>query len=291
MRNHGRVFRADASSRYLPWVLGLATFLATLSFAALLALDRTLDRWDETTPGVITVQIAPSDHPGTDALRARALQLKLRAEPGVEEAELLSVDQVVGLLAPWLGGTASAKELPLPRVLHVRLRDGSLAETKHITEVIQATAEGAVVDDHRIWRARLVNYTAWLRGGLALQLALVLTVTGLTAVFLTLSRMTIHREAVTLLHQLGADDGFIASGLVRQSAISAAVAAVLGFALAGSFLLALGQASADMDDAFMPVLRLQSTDWIWLTAVPVGLIGLTVIVASMTAKQRLQRLL
>jgi len=178
MRNHGRVFRADASSRYLPWVLGLATFLATLSFAALLALDRTLDRWDETTPGVITVQIAPSDHPGTDALRARALLLKLRAEPGVEEAELLSVDQVVGLLAPWLGGTASAKELPLPRVLHVRLRDGSLAETKHITEVIQATAEGAVVDDHRIWRARLVNYTAWLRGGLALQLALVLTVTG-----------------------------------------------------------------------------------------------------------------
>lgn len=291
MRNHGRVFRADASSRYLPWVLGLATFLATLSFAALLALDRTLDRWDETTPGVITVQITASDHPGTDALRARALQLKLRAEPGVEDVELLSVDQVVSLLAPWLGGAASAKELPLPRVLHVRLRDGSRAETKHITEVIQATAPGAVVDDHRIWRARLVNYTAWLRGGLALQLALVLTVTGLTAVFLTLSRMTIHREAVALLHQLGADDGFIASGLVRQSAISAAVAALLGFALAASFLLALGQASADMDDAFMPVLRLQSTDWIWLVAVPVGLIVLTVIVAGMTAKRRLQRLL
>ncbi len=269
MRNHGRIFCADASSRYLPWVLGLATFLATLSFAALLALDRTLDRWDETTPGVITVQIAPSDHAGTDALRARALQLKLRAEPGVEEAELLSVDEVVGLLAPWLGGTASAKELPLPRVLHVRLRDGSLAETKHIIEVIQATAEGAVVDDHRIWRARLVNYTAWLRGGLALQLALVLTVTDLTAVFLTLSRMTMH----------------------RQLAISAAVAAVLGFALAASFLLALGQASAEMDDAFMPVLRLQSTDRIWLAAVPVGLIGLTVIVASMTAKRRLQCLL
>lgn len=291
VRAHGRIFRADASSRYLPWVLGLATFLATLSLAALLTVDRTLDRWDEATPGVITVQLAPSDHPGTDAIRARALQMKLRADPGVAEAELLSVEQVVNLLAPWLGETAGAKELPLPRVLHVRLRDDSKAQKERTAALIEATAPGAVVDDHRVWRARLVNYTAWLRGGLALQLVLVLTVTGLTAVFLTLSRMTIHREAVELLHQLGADDRFIAAGLVRQSAISAAVAAVLGFALAASFLFALGQASAEMDDAFMPVLRLSSTDWVWLAAVPLGLIALTAIVASMTAKRRLQRLL
>ena len=72
--------------------------------------------------------------------------------------------------------------------------------------------------------------------------------------------------------------------------VSAAVAALVGFALAGSFLLALGQASAGMDDAFMPVLRLHNTDWIWLAAVPLGLIALTAIVASMTARRRLRRL-
>lgn len=290
MRTHGRIFRADASSRYLPWVLGLAAFLATLSLAALLTVERTLDRWDEATPAVVTVQIAPSDHPGTDAIRARALQQKLRADPGVLDAELLPVREVAALLAPWLGETAGAAELPLPRVLHVRLRDGSAEQTRRMQELVETTAPGAVVDDHRIWRARLVNYAAWLRAGLALQLALVLTVTGLTAVFLTLSRMTIHREAVRLLHQLGADDGFIAAGLVRQSAISAAVAAVAGFALAAALLLALAQAAAGMDDAFMPVLRLQGADWIWLLLVPVGLIGLTVLVAGMTARRRLRRL-
>ena len=176
-------------------------------------------------------------------------------------------------------------------MLHVRLRDGGRTQTEATRALIEETAPGAVVDDHRVWRARLVDYTAWLRGGLALQLVLVLTVTGRTAVFLTLSRMTIHREAVGLLHQLGADDRFIAGGLVRQSALSAAVAAALGFALAASFLLALGQASAGMDEAFMPVLRLQGADWVWLSAVPVGLIGLTVLVAAITAKRRLQQLL
>ncbi len=291
MRSRGRIFRADAASRYLPWVLGLATFLAALSLAALLAVDRTLDRWEDSAPSVVTVQIAPSDHPGTDAIRARALQMKLRAEPAVAEAELLSVDEVVALLAPWLGGTASARELPLPRVLHVRLRQGAQSEIRGLRELIEATAPGAIVDDHRVWRERLINYTAWLRGGLAAQLMLVLAVTGLTAVFLTLSRLTIHREAVALLHQLGAGDDFIAGGLVRQAAVSAAIAAGLGFALAGSFLWALGQASAEMDDAFMPVLRLQGLDWIWLALVPVGLIALTVIVAGMTAKRRLRRLL
>ena len=291
MKAKGRIFRADSASRYLPWIMGLAAFLATLSLAALLAVDRTLDRWDEAAPGVITVQIAPSDHHGTDAIRARALQQKLRADPGVAEADLLPVSQVVNLLAPWLGETASARELPLPRVLHVRLRDGSAEQTRRVKALIEATAPGAVIDDHRIWRARLIDYTAWVRGGLALQLALVLTVTGLTAVFLTLSRMTIHREAVALLHQLGADDRFIASGLVRQSAISTGIAALLGFGLAASFLLALSKASAGMDDAFIPVLRLHNTDWIWLVAVPLGLIGLTAAVAGMTARRRLQRLI
>lgn len=290
MRTHGRIFRADASSRYLPWVLGLAAFLATLSLAALLTVERTLDRWEEASPAVITVQIAPSDHPGTDAIRARALQQKLRADPGVADAELLPVSQVAALLAPWLGETAEAAELPLPRVLHVRLHDGSPEQTRRMQDLIETTAPGAVIDDHRVWRSRLVNYAAWLRAGLALQLALVLTVTGLTAVFLTLSRMTIHREAVRLLHQLGADDSFIAAGLVRQSAIAAAVAAVAGFILAAALLLALAQAAVGMDDAFMPVLRLRNTDWIWLILVPAGLIGLTVLVAGMTAKRRLRRL-
>ncbi|MGY9055617.1 MAG: cell division protein FtsX [Alphaproteobacteria bacterium] len=265
--------------------------MATMSLAALLTVDRTLDRWGENTPGVITVQIAPSDNPGTDALNARALQLKLRADPSVADAQLLTVEEVTSLLAPWLGATAGANELPLPRVLHVRLREAGGEAAGRITALITQTTPQAVIDDHRIWRSRLVNYTAWLRGGLAIQLILVLTVTGLTSVFLTLSRMTIHREAVTLLHQLGADDQFIAMGVVRQSAISAAIAAVLGFALAGSLLLALAQASAGMDDAFMPVLQLAGIDWIWMLIVPIGLVILTAVVANVTAKRRLRQLL
>jgi len=290
VKGQGRIFRADASSRYLPWVLGLATFLATLSLAALLAVDRTLDRWDNTAAGTITVQIAPSDDPGTDAIRARSIQMKLRADPDVLEAELLSVDQVTDLLAPWLGGAARAGELPLPRVLHVRVRDAGSDTSERLAALVESAAPGTVVDDHRIWRSRLVNYTAWLRGGLALQLVLVLTVSGLTAVFITLSRMTIHREAVRLLHQLGADDSFIAAGLMRQSALSAAAAAAVGFALAASFLFILGQAAAGMDDAFMPLLRLQHLDWIWLAAVPLGLVVLTAVVAGFTARRRLNRL-
>lgn len=286
----GHIFRADASSRYLPWILMLASFLAAISLAAILVVERTLDRWDEATPNLITIQLAPTDDQGIDALNARALEQKLKADPQVAEVKLLPASAVVELLAPWLGSEASASDLPLPRVLHLQLRQYDQASAAQIATSIKQQVPDAIVDDHRIWRSRLVSYTSWLRGGLALQLVLVLAVTLLTAIFLTLSRMTIHRETIRLLHQMGADDTFIIAGVVRQTALSAAIAAACGCLLAAALLFALTEASAGMDDVFMPVLRLSGADWLWLLAVPVALVALTVWVAASTAKRRLRRL-
>jgi cell division transport system permease protein len=286
-----RIFRADASSRYQPWIMGLAAFLATLSLAAVIAIDHTLDRWEEATPGIVTVQLQPGKDRSADERRALTIQNKLRALPDVAAADLLPPQQVTALLTPWLGENAEAEELPLPRVLHIRLRSSAPDATENIRAAVTAEAPDALVDDHRIWRTRLVNYVSWLRGGMAAQLVLVLTVAGLTAVFLTLARMTIHREAVELLHQLGAEDRYIAASVVRRSALSASVSTILGFALGASFLFATGEAAAEMDDIFMPVLRLQRIDWLWLVGVPIGIVALTVIVASVTAKRHLRRLL
>lgn len=291
MARRAQIFRSDAASRYLPWLLVLAVFLATCALAGLLVAERTLAKWEASAPYILTLQLPPSDSAATDSARADALSRRLRAEPGVAAVELLPRTAVGQMLRPWLGEDVEAAELPLPQVLHVQLKPDSVTDAKAIEKLAAGVVAGAIVDDHRAWRTRLVDYVEWLRTGIAGALALVIVVTGLTALFLTLSRMAIHHDVITLLHQLGAPDGYIVRGLVRQAGISALFSAVVGFGLAAVLLLALSAASAGMDSTFLPVLRADASDWLWLAIVPLGFVLLTIAVATRTAFHRLRRML
>jgi cell division transport system permease protein len=283
------LFRADAASRYLPFVLGVAALLTTMALAALLAVNRSLDRWQAAAPGIVTIQVAAGGDAAADAKQARALQLKLRNDPAVVEVDLLAERAVADLLAPWLGNPADARELPLPQVLHVRLRDGDPGAAARLARTAAAIAPGAVVDDHRVWRTRLLDYTGLLRTGLVVQLLLMLAAAGIAAAGATLARLAIHRETVELLHLLGADDRFIVRGLVRQATVAAGIAAATGFGLAALFLLVLDRAAVGMDDTFLPVLRLADGDWLWLAAAPVGVVALTATMSVLTARRRLRQ--
>jgi cell division transport system permease protein len=290
MRRHFQIFQSDAASRYLPSLLVLAVFLATMATAGLLAAERTLVQWRTAAPTILTVQLPSSDNAAQDEDRADALVRRLRAEPGIASVERIPKESVSRLLKPWLGDDFDASALPLPPVLHVELQQDSTTTADDISRLATGVAANAIVDNHREWRERLVNYVSWLRLGIAGSLVLVIIVTGLTALFLTLSRMAIHHQAITLLHQLGASDRFVVRGLVRQAGISAMISAVLGFALALALLAVLTAASRELDETFLPVLRLDALDWVWLALVPLGFVIFTVLVAARTASFQLRRM-
>ncbi len=289
-RRHFQIFQSDAASRYLPWLLVLSVFLATIAAGGLLAVERTLAQWRATAPTIITIQLPPGDDPKVDEDRADAVMRRLRAEPGVATIEQVPRDRVGQLLEPWLGSDFRVSSLPLPLVLHVELKQDSSTSADTIATIARTIVANAIVDNHKEWRESLVNYVSWLRFGIASSLVLVIVVTGLTALFLTLSRMAIHHHAITLLHQLGASDRFIVRALVRQAGISAIASGILGFGLAFVLLVGLTAASRQLDEAFLPVLRMQTADWLWLSIVPLAFVGFTVLVTARTATHQLRRM-
>jgi cell division transport system permease protein len=270
--------------------LVLAVFLATIAGAGLLAVERTLAQWQTASPTILTIQLPPGDTSIADEVRADALLRRLRAEPGIADVELLPKDKVSQLLKPWLGDDVNAASLPLPLILQVELKTDSTTTSETIGQVSKSIAPNAIIDNHREWRERLVHYVRWLRFGIASSLILVIVVTGLTALFLTLSRMAIHHQAITLLHQLGASDRFVVRGMIRQAGISAAISGAIGFGLALVLLVGLTAASRELDETFLPVLRLEATDWLWLVAAPIAFVGFTVLVTVRTAMHRLKRM-
>src|SRR5690606_15053360 len=112
----------DTASRFLPWIVALMVFLAALALAAVMLLGSSLQRWQADLTGTVTVQVPPLEDPAqTDAAVVKLVEF-LRLTPGVETAEVLTQERLTTLLAPWLGETAEVAELPMPRLIDVRLR-------------------------------------------------------------------------------------------------------------------------------------------------------------------------
>ena len=109
----------DALSRFLPWLIAFMVFLAVLAVAGMLVLDATAARWDRGIRGTLTVQIVPAETAAKDDERLQKVLLILGELPEVHRFETLGDAKLMTLLEPWLGSTAAAGDLPLPRLIDV----------------------------------------------------------------------------------------------------------------------------------------------------------------------------
>jgi len=282
----------DPSSRFIPWIVGFMVYLAALVLAVAMAVANAGSAWREGLDGTLTVQVLPrggEDSKGLDA-RIEAVLGILRAERGVSRVELLTQDKVASLLEPWLGEGASLTDLPLPRLIDVTLSDAGVdldALARHVTESVPGTS----VDSHGVWLRQL---TAFAR---AIELTAV-TVVGLISiaaiavvVFATRSGLAVHREAIEILHLIGARDAFIAREFQFQALALAFKGGLIGFALAALTLAALYFFATRIDTALVPDLALHWTQLAALLILPLAAAVIGMETARRTVMAALGRLI
>jgi cell division transport system permease protein len=285
-------FDRDGSGRFLPWLIALMVYLAALAASGALALDRALASWDRGLAGALTIELPPaSDAAGSDLDRTLAA---IRAAPGVTAARALGRDEVAKLLEPWLGGDLP-QALALPRLIDVRVERDRLPDPASLAALVAAAAPGAEIDDHRTWLGRLA---ALVRSAEATAVAIVLLIGGaavLTVIFTTRTGLSVHRDAIELLHLMGARDGYIAAQFDRHALRLGLAGGALGIALAVATLLLLGQAGdaaslLGAGTAVLPRLGLSSWDYAVLAALPVAAALLAMATARLTVLRALARM-
>jgi len=144
------------------------------------------------------------------------------------------------LLEPWLGSGLSLDELPVPRLIVVKIARGAAPDIPQLQRMLAEQVPGATLDDHRGWigRMRTMAGTA-VAAGIAI-LFLVIAATVLSVTFATRGAMATNKPVIEVLHLVGAKNGFIAGRFQRHflllglqgGAIGGGVAIVL-FAFAG----------------------------------------------------------
>jgi cell division transport system permease protein len=279
--------RGDDTGRFLPWIVAVMVFLATLAFDAALAAGAAASRWAQDLSGSATVQVADTGS-GTGNLDARvaaALDL-LRRTPGVRRADPISPEAAAALIAPWLGSAATLGDLPMPRLIDVSF-DASEVDTAALDRQLAAVVSGASFDDHRRWVEGLALIARWVILVAVGIVVLVGAVAALSVVFAVRSGLAVHRDVIEVLHLIGARDDYIANNFARHTLWIGLRGGVLGSLLGIASLLALSWLGRDAAPGMLPGLRLDALDWAML-----GLLApLAAALAAATARSTVLRAL
>jgi cell division transport system permease protein len=88
-------------------------------------------------------------------------------------------------------------------------------------------------------------------------------------IFACKTSLKIHRGTVSLLHRLGAYDGYIASQFQQHAALLALKGAFVGSGLAAGTMLVLHLMARNIDSPLFPSFGLSLDHWLILIALPV----------------------
>lgn len=280
---NGRLLPPDAGrDRPLFIVAAILVFLACIAAFGARGAWLQAQRWTTDLETSMTIQIRPVAGRDADADAGRAAELT-QAMPGVEQATARGRDYALALLTPWLGEGNLPDDLPLPLLVDVRTRSGSVIDTVALQAQFDAEGMAARIDDHGRW-ANAVRRAAGTAQALGLGLlALLAGAAAAVIAFAARASLAARIDVIDALHLCGAEDRFIAGLFQRRFFMLGLKAGVAGAVFAGliSILVSLGDAPADMA-FFLPQWAADPFEFVLLAMAPI-LAGLTAAISARLA--------
>ena len=231
--------RNSISGRALVAVVAIMTFLASLTTGATVLVSRAAGEWQSDISREVTIQVSPAPGRDLDATVDKAVAAA-RYYPGIAEVQPFSKEESTKLLEPWLGSGLSLDELPVPRLIVLKIAPGAAPDFAQLKRVLSDQAPGAVLDDHRGWMDRMRTMARTAVGASIGILILMFIATMLSVTFATRGAMATNKSVIEVLHFVGAKNGFIAQHFQQhflvlglQGGAIGGGAAIILFLLAG----------------------------------------------------------
>ena len=286
--------RNSISGSALIAVVAIMTFLASLTTGAVTLVNQAASEWESDVAREVTIQVLPAPTRAVDATVARAAAVA-RAFNGIDDVRVYSKEESAKLLEPWLGTGLSLADLPVPRLIVVKIASGATPDLPQLRRMLAEQVPGAMLDDHRGWvdRMRAMAGTAVAVGVGVLLLMFAATILSVT--FATRGAMATNKTVIEVLHFVGAKNRFIAGNFQRhflllglQGGAIGGGGAILLFALAsmmsGWFS---GTAGGDQTSAMFGTFSIGLAGYVGVLCQ----VALTAVVTALTSRHTVNRTL
>jgi cell division transport system permease protein len=203
------------AGRSLTVVVAIMTFLASLTTGVAMLVVSAASDWQSEVGREVTIQVRPAPGRNLDADVRTATEIA-RAAPGIAEVRAFTKEESARLVEPWLGAGLALDDLPIPRLIVVKLASGVRPDFTSLRQALATRVPTSTLDDHRRWIDRMRTMAGTAVIGCIAVLGLVLAVTVLSVTFATRGTMATNRPIVEVLHYVGATDGFVAGQFQRH---------------------------------------------------------------------------
>ena len=207
--------RNSISGSALIAVVAIMTFLASLTTGAVMLVNQAASEWESDVAREVTIQVLPAPNRDVDATVERAAAVA-RAFAGIGDVRVYTKEESAKLLEPWLGSGLSLADLPVPRLIVVKIASGATPDLPQLRRLLAEQVPGAMLADHRGWvdRMRAMAGTAVAVGIGVLLLMFAATILSVT--FATRGAMATNKTVIEVLHFVGAKNRFIAGNFQRH---------------------------------------------------------------------------
>ncbi len=237
---------SSIAGRALVTVIAIMTFLASLAAGSAVLIAGASQDWQQSVSREMTIQVRPVSGRDVDAEVDKAVDIA-RHTPGIGHVSTFAKEDAQKLLEPWLGTGLDLHDLPIPRLIVLQLEPrAAMPDLAALRKSLEDHVAGASLDDHQVWLERLATMAHTVVGVAVLIFGLVLTAMGLAVGFATRGVMAGNREIVSVLHFVGAEDGYIAREFQRhfrrlglKGGLVGGGCAALAFLLAGAITAAM----------------------------------------------------
>jgi cell division transport system permease protein len=230
--------KRSIAGRALVAVVAIMTFLASLTTGAVMLVHAAATEWQSDVARELTLQVRPG--PGRDLeAEVRNATAIARSFPGIADARAYSKEESARLLEPWLGTGVGLEDLPVPRLIVLKVASGAGPDIAKLRHAIEEQVKGASLDDHRGWIEHMQTMAGTAVVGGIMLLVLVFAATVLSVSFATRGAMAANRPIIEVLHFVGARDRFIASHFQRHFLVLGVKGGAIGV---GAALLLFGLA-------------------------------------------------
>lgn len=282
----------DASTRLVPWIIGVMAYLAALAFAAALMLSNVASQWSEGLEGSLTIQVPVQEGDSEEQIDARivsVVRILLKTE-GIDSARPIPLTEIAAMLEPWLGTGAATTDLPLPRVIDVQLKQGADVDLKKLSARLVKAVPGVSLENHEQWRNTLLVLFRSVEFVAVVIIILISTVALAAIIFTTRSVLAVHYEIVEVLHLIGAQDTYIADQFQKHAFRMGLKGSIGGTACAMATILAIAILTRDLEASLLPPTTLAYWHWLVLAILPIAESYGAMITARLTILRALRRM-
>ena len=215
----------------------------------------------------------------------------LEAMPEVQKVTPLNDGQLERLLKPWLGDDVDLSNLPMPRLIDVKLKKDAEINFMALAEKLATVAPQASLDNHKLWLNKLINFASGLKMLALSVLALVIGITSGAIFYSTQTSLGLHKDIIEILHLLGAKDTYIAQQYAAKTAVLGFWGGLIGVVFAVPTIFVIAHLAQQIEGGIINEARLSWGAWTVIFSLPLFSMLVAMQTAYYTVKRTLEKMM